>query len=77
MVGADRLGDAQMELTISEDQAKELFKQALVELLQERRDLFYDVMLDAMEEIGLANAIREGRRNEYVSEDDVLAILKE
>lgn len=49
----------------------------LVELLQEHRDLFYEVMLDAMEEIGLVNAIREGRQNEYVSDDDVLAVLKE
>ena len=66
-----------MELTISEDQAKDLFKQVLIELMEERRDLFYEVMLEAMEEIGLANAIREGRQDEFVSEDQVLAILRE
>ena len=66
-----------MELTISDKHAKELFKQALVELIQERRDLFYDVMLEAMEEIGLANAIRQGRQDEFVSEDQILAILRE
>ena len=65
-----------MELTISEEQAKELLKRALVELMEEQRDLFYEVMLEAMEEIGLANAIREGRQDEFVSEDQVLAILK-
>jgi len=66
-----------MELTISEKHAKELFKQALIELIQERRDLFYDVILEAMEEVGLANAIREGRQDEFVSEDQVIAILRE
>ena len=66
-----------MEITISEDRAKELLKQVLIELLQERRDLFYEVMLDAMEEVGLANAIREGRQNECVSENDLLTVLKE
>jgi hypothetical protein len=64
-----------MELTISETQVKELLKQALVELLQERRDLFYEVLLEAMEEAGLANAIHEGRCNELVSEEQIAAIL--
>ena len=65
-----------MELTISEEQAKDLLKEALVELIEEKRDLFYEVMLEAIEEVGLANAIREGRQDEFVSEEQVLAILR-
>jgi len=65
-----------MELTISEKQAKELLKEVLVELLEEKRDLFFEVLLEAIEEIGLANAIREGRQNELVGEDQILAILR-
>ncbi len=42
------------------------------ELLEEKRDLFTGIMMDAIEEIGLANAIREGRQNEFVSEDQVI-----
>ena len=38
-----------------------------MELMEERRALFLDVILEAIEEIGLANAIREGRQNEFVS----------
>jgi hypothetical protein len=63
-----------MELTISEKQAKELLKEVLIELMEEKRDLFFEVMLEAIEEVGLANAIREGRQDEFVSEDQVLAI---
>lgn len=66
-----------MELTISEQQAKALLKEILVELIQEKRGLFFEVMLEAMEEIGLANAIREGRQDEFVSEAEILAILRE
>jgi hypothetical protein len=66
-----------MELTISEKQAKELLKEVLIELMEEKRDLFFEVMLEAIEEVGLANAIREGRQDEFVSEDQVLAILRE
>ena len=65
-----------MELTISEKQAKELLKQALVELLDEKRELFYEVLVEAIEEIGLANAIREGRKHEFVSEEQILAVLR-
>jgi len=65
-----------MEFTISEKQAKELLKEVLIELMEEKRDLFLEVMLEALEEIGLVNAIREGRQDEFVSEDQVLAILR-
>jgi hypothetical protein len=65
-----------MELTISEKQAKELLKEVLIELMEEKRDLFLEVMLEAVEEIGLANAIREGRQNEFVGEDRILTILR-
>jgi hypothetical protein len=64
-----------MELTINETQAKELLKQVMIELVKEKRDLFFEIVVEAMEEIGLANAIREGRRNEYVSEEQITAIL--
>ena len=66
-----------MELTINETQAKALVKEVLKELLQEKRDLLFEVILEVIEEIGLANAIREGRKNQFVSEEEIFAILKE
>ena len=65
-----------MELTVSEEKTKLVIKEVFSELLEEKRDLFTGIMMDAIEEIGLANAIREGRQNEFVSEDQVLAILR-
>jgi len=65
-----------MELTISERQVKELLKEILIELMEEKHDLFFEILLEAIEEIGLANAIREGRQDEFVSEDRILAILE-
>lgn len=66
-----------MELTLDETRAKELFKQAIVELMEERRDVVYEIIVGAMEEVGLANAIREGRREEWVSEAEIQTILEE
>jgi hypothetical protein len=65
-----------VELTINEKQAKELLKEVLMELMEEKRDLFSEIMLEAIEEIGLANAIQEGRQDEFVSEGQILAILR-
>jgi len=64
-----------MELTMTEGQTKKLLKEVMLELIQERQDIFLDIMVEALEEAGLAAAIREGRVHEYVDEADIRAIL--
>jgi hypothetical protein len=34
-----------------------------------------DKTLEALEEVGLANAIAEGRKNEFVSDEEVFSII--
>ena len=58
------------------NQLKEVFKQALAELLQERRDLLYDVFTEVLEDIALANAIKKGEETEIVSREQVFKILE-
>ena len=58
------------------NQLKEVFKQAFAELLQERRDLLYDVFTEVLEDIALANAIKEGEATEIVSREQVFKILE-
>ena len=58
------------------NQLKEVFKQALAELLQERRDLLYDVFTEVLEDIALANAIKEGEEAEIVSRKQVFKVLE-
>lgn len=65
-----------MELTIDEIHAKKLLKEVLLELMNERQDLFFEIVTEALEEIGLAEAIREGRKNDFVSEAEITAILE-
>ena len=64
-----------MELTIDEAHTKKLLKEIMIELLNDRQDLFYSLIVEAIEEAGLAAAIREGRRNEFVDEGEIEAIL--
>lgn len=44
-------------------------------MMQSKREIFYEIVLEALEEIGLANAILEGRSNQFVSEEEILEIL--
>ncbi|MCI5180754.1 MAG: hypothetical protein D3911_15840 [Candidatus Electrothrix sp. AW3_4] len=64
-----------MELSISDEKTKELLTEVMIELLKSKRDLIYDILLEALEEVGMANAIAEGRTNDFVAEDEVLSIL--
>ncbi len=63
-------------VSLDEKQFKSLMKQAMLELFEERSDLFSAIILEAIEDIGLANAIRQGRKNELVDEEVVEAILE-
>ena len=65
-----------MNVPVNDAQSKELIKEAVIELMREKHDLLLGIIVEAMEEIGLANAIREGRRNEFVSEERITAILE-
>ena len=64
-----------MELLISDEKTKELLTEVVVELLKTKRNVLYDVVLEALEEVGLANAIVEGRKDEFVSEDEIFSII--
>ncbi len=65
-----------MELTISDDKTKELLAEVISEMLIKKRDVFQEIILEALEEIGIGNAISEGRKSEFVSEDRIFDILE-
>lgn len=65
-----------MELIISDEKTKELLTEVLVEMIKEKREVFQEILLEALEEVGLANAIAEGRKNEFVGEDEIMKILE-
>jgi hypothetical protein len=68
---------AQTEL--SEDSLsllKKLFKEALTETLQEQRELLYDVFAEVLEDMALAEAIREGQQTGKVTRETIFKILE-
>ena len=63
--------------SMTETQMKTLFKQALIELFEERRDLFYDLFAEVMEDYGLTLTIQEGLNTEPASRAEIFAILEQ
>ncbi|NTW69374.1 MAG: hypothetical protein HGB23_05925 [Chlorobiaceae bacterium] len=64
-----------MQLHLSDEKTKELLSEVVVDLLKTKKSLFYDIVIEALEDVGLANAIAEGRKSEFVSEDEIFSIL--
>ena len=65
-----------LEYSLNETQIKDLMKAAILEIFQERRDLFQDLIAEALEDIALVKAIDEGRDSESVSREAIFEILE-
>ncbi|MBE9166903.1 hypothetical protein IQ238_04920 [Pleurocapsales cyanobacterium LEGE 06147] len=62
-------------VNIDETRIKALFKEALVEVIEENQELVSSLLIDALEDIGLARAIEEGEASKTVSRDEVFKVL--
>ena len=78
MTATAEAGDvsAMSQIMLDEGQIKELFKQAIVELVQERKDLLYDLLAEVVEDALLLRAIQEGEDSPNVRREDVLRVLE-
>jgi len=66
-----------METSVDHDQLKEILKEALIEVLEERRDLIQGLVEEALEDVALARAIEQGEGTDTVSRDEVFKLMKE
>ena len=55
-----------MELSINDEKMRDILKEILIEMIQEKRELFYEIIVEAIEEVALANATTEGRKDDFV-----------
>jgi hypothetical protein len=63
-------------VSLDEQDIKDLLKQTILELLEERQDLFRELFTEAIEDLGLINAIKEGEATPNVSKSEILGILE-
>jgi hypothetical protein len=55
---------------------KRMVKQVLLEMIEEKSEFFYGLLVEALEEVGLAQAIREGRQDDFVQESVIMEMLE-
>ncbi|MCA6507609.1 MAG: hypothetical protein ACK6CP_09545 [Pseudanabaena sp.] len=64
-----------MQVFLNDEKTREMLTEVLIDLIRTRKELFAEIFRDALEEVGFANAIAEGRKNEFVSEETIFTIL--
>ncbi len=64
------------QAVIDESRLKEILKLALIEAFEERKSLFYELIAEALEDIALVRAIREGEATKSASRVEVFNILE-
>ena len=60
---------------LNQDQLKDVLKAAIIEVLEERRDLVREAVEEALEDIALAHASEEGEQSAPVQRSDILATI--
>ena len=65
-----------MQISMDESKLKKLLKEAFIEALEERKDIFHDLVTEAIEDVALIRAIQEGEQTEPVSKKEILNILE-
>ncbi len=64
------------EIPLDDPRLKQLFKTAVLEVLEERKDLLRDVIEEALEDIALARAIEVGQRTAEANRGEVFSVLE-
>jgi hypothetical protein len=63
-------------ISVEEMHLKDLLKEAILELMQERRDDLEEIFAEVIEDLALARAIEEGESTETVAKAEVLQALE-
>ena len=65
-----------MDTSIESGKLKEVLKEALTEVIEEKKELFYDLIAEVLEDIALVRAIREGEDSGTVDREEIFDILE-
>ncbi len=65
-----------MEIILKEQEIKQLLEEVIFKLFTEKREIFKEIVEEVIEDIALSKAIEEGRKNEFVSKDEIMDIIE-
>ncbi|MBB5346777.1 hypothetical protein JWG42_15330 [Desulfoprunum benzoelyticum] len=55
---------------------KELLKQAIIEVIEEKRETVQDILMEVMEDAALMRAIQEGENSSEADREEIFGILR-
>ena len=64
-----------MEALTDDGKLKKLIKQAIIEALEEKKEVVHDLLVEAMEDVAMIRAIRDGEDSGLVDRDQIFGIL--
>ena len=64
-----------METVIDDERIKELFKQAIIETIEERKDIVHELLMEVMNDLAMIRAIEEGENSGNVGREEIFDIL--
>ncbi len=62
-------------VSIDRNELRKIISETFVDVLTKRKDLIEDAVVDAIEDIGLAAAMQEGRTGDYVDKREFVRKL--
>ncbi len=65
-----------MEALIDDSKLKDIFKQAIIEAIEEKKEVVHDLLVGVMEDVAMIHAIQEGEDSEKASRKEVFQILE-
>jgi hypothetical protein len=64
-----------METLVDDIKLKNLMKQALIEVIEEKKEVVHDLLVEAMEDVAMIRAIQEGEDLGPAGRDEIFGIL--
>jgi len=65
-----------MQTIIDEDKLREVFRDVLVEMFEKKKNVFHDIVIEAMEDVALSRAIQQGEGSGTASRKEVFDMLE-
>lgn len=69
-------GGITMQTELNESILKKVFKDAILEMIEEKRSVFQDIIVEALEDIALSHAIDDGKNSGTSSRQEIFNILE-
>jgi len=64
-----------MEALLDDNKLKKLMKQAIIEAIEEKKELVHDILVEVIEDVAIISAIRDGENSGFTNRDEIFGIL--